>query len=91
MTPDALEACCQSHTRFLDTCIDGNACEETAADERWVRILNQPHSTLNRALVSAPDTEALVFREAVSVFFFTNFCVFSSAGTSRNIRPIPIR
>lgn len=32
-------ACCKSQKRFLETCIDGNACKETSADERWVGIL----------------------------------------------------
>lgn len=36
----------KSHKHFLETCIDGNACKENAADERWVGIsvlLTQPH------------------------------------------------
>lgn len=28
-----------SHRDFLETCIDGNACKENSADERWVGIL----------------------------------------------------
>lgn len=31
-------ACIKSHKQLLETCIDGNACKENAADERWVRI-----------------------------------------------------
>lgn len=32
-------ACCKSHKRFLETCIDGNACKENTTDKRWVGIL----------------------------------------------------
>lgn len=32
-------ACCKSRKHYLETCIDGNACKETSADERWVGIL----------------------------------------------------
>lgn len=31
----------RSQKLFLETCIDGNACKENAADERWVGILHR--------------------------------------------------
>lgn len=45
MTFAEVTACCRSHQYFLETCIDGNACKENAADERWVGniiVLTQP-------------------------------------------------
>lgn len=40
-----------SHRGFLETCIDGNACKENSADERWVGILpllTQPSKSILR-------------------------------------------
>lgn len=39
MTFNEKSACHKSQKYFLETCIDGNACKENAADERWVGIL----------------------------------------------------
>lgn len=38
MTSIGESAYCRSHKHFLEICIDGNACKENAADERWVGI-----------------------------------------------------
>lgn len=38
MSLDEEKASCKGRRYFLDTCIDGNACKENAANERWVGI-----------------------------------------------------